>query len=132
MKRLILLPLLLSLIPVAKVDINNSRHEQCLNAADYAGCMKYKEGTDSHSQLEKYREKDARIKAVNHCSNKDYLLKQIMKSYQRSIYYESMSIGKRNPQKYLERNSIKPSTYWEEMYRKRYDKCFNEKFEIYK
>ena len=132
MKRLLILPFLLFLIPTARAEINNSHHEQCLNAADYAGCMKYKEGKDSHSQLEKYREKDARIKAVNHCRNKDFLLKELMKSLQRSIYFESMSIDKKNPQKYLDRNSIKPSSYWKERYSKRFEKCFYEKFEIYK
>ena len=49
MKRLLVLPLLLFVIPIANAEINNSSHEQCLNAADYAGCMKYKEGKDSHS-----------------------------------------------------------------------------------
>ena len=133
MKHLLITTLLLGLIPSVSADLNkNNRHEQCLNAADYAGCMKYKDGTDSHSQLEKYREKDARIKATDYCSNEDYLSKQIMKAYKNSIYYELEAERKKDPQKFLERKGIKPRSYWEAMYRKNYDKCFNKQFEFYK
>tara|TARA_B100000886_G_scaffold199472_1_gene137531 strand:+ start:268 stop:1245 length:978 start_codon:yes stop_codon:yes gene_type:complete len=110
----------------------NSRHDECLKAKDYAGCMKYQDGKDKHSQLEKYREKDARIKAIDYCSNKDYLSKQIMRAYENSIYYELQAKRKKDPQKFLERKGIKPSTYWEGKYRQNYDKCFKEKFNFYR
>ena len=53
MKRLLLAPLLLTLISCSKAESTNNIHQQCLKALDYSGCVK----TLSENQTDKNSKK---------------------------------------------------------------------------
>ena len=51
MKFLLLTPLIFLLSSPIKAEANNAKHEKCLQAADYEGCMDFESSSPSSSNF---------------------------------------------------------------------------------